>query len=186
MYKLLLLLGFLFSIILFGALFALFIPIHLLNPHAKEADRILKSESPYLALEQYDIAQTEMPFLEYNFLFQEQKKQAMRAIEQYKVKTPALIIFLADETDIGLINDFVYDLQSTDGILAAKFISFEDSAHSYIEQNKPPKLLNLDQKILLSSQIEVYLKDWDKAELIKSDIKAQPFVTEVVLLDKPF
>lgn len=161
-------------------------PIYKFNPAAAEGESLLNSETPQFAYSRFIKAENELPWLKFNFAFNSNKNSAFMQLQKYKVRTPAVILFVNDDYDSGLLVDFVRDLKSKSGTIEARFVPAEDSSKSYIElTRKKTGLFGLNAESMNSSTIEVYLSDWSKASEIQSYAKTQKFITDVIINDLP-
>lgn len=184
--KFLTVLIFLLLLFMAAAAIALLFPIHKFNPAAAEGENILKSDTPQFALARFNRAETELPVLKYNFYFNGQKNKAMIEIQKYKVKNPALIIFINEDYDAGLLVDFVSKLKSQNEVIEARFVPAEESSKSYLELTKKRGMsLVTGNDTSASSTIEVYLAEWTFSSKIEEIARSEEFVTEVIVFQIP-
>lgn len=160
------------------------LPVSELNSKVQLGNILLgqESEQKILALNQYQTALKQWPFLRFNLGFQEKIQRAKVELEKYKNNRAAIIIFLKANASGSDISSLIKGIESMGGVRETRFVSVEKALEIYKEKyNTNPEILELITSDILPASIEVFLVDWSLRTKIKELAEVKPFVSEVVI-----
>lgn len=102
-------------------------------------------------------------------------------ILNYFEERPQIAAFFADSATFAEIEQIKKELEDTNLLSSAKFISKEEALAIYREQNREdPQLLELVTADILPASLEISAKDPQALSQLASDLKSKPQVEEVV------